>query len=227
MLSFFLNVSHSQNKLPSSEHIISNLIYTKLTFCLWALPFVFLSDYWVMKTFEVLGFHPSLAQGILLKPWISTRWWSNLLSTCMYNETCWKSELFSTWKSKHLPDFLPLCASTLGPCVSFPFLWQHSSRCGMWMGRVSCLDGEEGSLQRTVALLMWKEQGRCCSSDGWAAEMQVLLWCGDPVYNPFSPCWVLISSREDFLQHYYFLCISARAASVPFRSLAYYLENCK
>lgn len=191
-----------------------------------------------MKTFEVLGFHPSLAQGILLKPWVSTGWWSNLLFSCIYNETSWKPEPFSTRRSKHLPDVLPLPAPGLGPCVSFPCLWQHSSRCGRLPADGESLNGGKGS----PTWLPPREQWHCCCERGreggaclrgeagcesWGAEVQVLLRCGDPINNPFSPRWVLISSREDFLQHYYFLCISVYTASVQFRSLAYDLENCK
>lgn len=147
---------------------------------------------------------------------------------------------FSTQRSNHLPDFLPLRAPRLGLCVSFPCLWQHSNRCGglpvereSWLLEWRSGVSQVAASTRTVALLLQKGQGRCCCLRGevgcesWGAEVQVLLWCGDPVYNPSLPCWVLISSREDFLQHYYFLCISACTASVLFHSLAYYLGNCK
>lgn len=130
----------------------------------------------------------------------------------------------------------------LGLALMFPSLAYDSIPVGvrgfLWMGRAGCLKGGEGSPWWLLPREQWhcccergREDAACLRSEGgcqsWEAEGQVLLWCGDPVCNPFPPWWVLISSREDFLQHYYFLCISVCTASIPFRSLARYLENCK
>lgn len=91
----FWNVNYSQNKLPSSEHIISNLIYTKLNFCLWALPFFFPFRLLSHENLWGFGFPSQLGTGHFFWNLVFPQDGKTICySACMYNDTALKTGAF-------------------------------------------------------------------------------------------------------------------------------------
>lgn len=142
----FWNVNSAESKLPGSKHIISNLTCIKSNFCLWVPPFVFLSDYWVMKTFGGFGFPCQLGTGHFF-------WNLAFLhdgKTIYYSAVCImrpprKLELFAPWINKHLPGqmFLPSLhlwawCFHFPPCLCPHPSWCWGCQCPGGMGRGGC-----------------------------------------------------------------------------------------